>query len=317
MCPKFRTYPVLKHTKCHISANLSHFLKLCLLYCQKLFALAPTNRRFAERNRLGGNTDFLYSWSDNLLFSAFFFSKWQITTLSFLLTWHASPFIAGHCRINTRIFQNKNFFGIPLSKNHEIFWLFLKFIQICDGEKFVIKKFIVLMQLTVYWSDPYFFKQIWNISAVKIKFKCPGIGKFFHAVWFSRNLSLRRFAAKALRLSQERNRQRNLFRRLFKQIKLCMEVVNYDDSWKEITLVLLYGFLCFDTKLLHLYWTQKVAVYNHLTTLEVFFRFFPINYYLFLGKNVPFIHISITWRGCKLFYKCCYSFTSVSKRTTS
>ena len=56
MCPKFRTYPVLKHTKCHISTNLSHFLKLCLLYCQKLFALAPTNRRFAERNWLSGNT---------------------------------------------------------------------------------------------------------------------------------------------------------------------------------------------------------------------------------------------------------------------
>ena len=56
LCPKFHTYPVLKHTKCHISTNLSHFLKLWLLYCQKLFALAPTNRRFAERNRLSGNT---------------------------------------------------------------------------------------------------------------------------------------------------------------------------------------------------------------------------------------------------------------------
>ena len=56
MCPKFRTYPVLKHTKCHISTNMSHFLKLCLLYCPKFFALAPTNRWFAERNRLSGNT---------------------------------------------------------------------------------------------------------------------------------------------------------------------------------------------------------------------------------------------------------------------
>ena len=28
-----------------------------LLYCQKLFALTPTNRRFAEKNRLSGNTD--------------------------------------------------------------------------------------------------------------------------------------------------------------------------------------------------------------------------------------------------------------------
>ena len=56
MCPKFCTNPVLKYTKCHISTNLSSFLKLCLLYCQKLFALAPTNRRFTEKNRLRGNT---------------------------------------------------------------------------------------------------------------------------------------------------------------------------------------------------------------------------------------------------------------------
>ena len=27
---------------------------LCLLYCQSLFALAPTNRRFAEKNDLVG-----------------------------------------------------------------------------------------------------------------------------------------------------------------------------------------------------------------------------------------------------------------------
>ena len=56
MCPKFCTNSVLKYTKCHISTNLSNFLKLCSLYCQKLFALAPTNRRFAEKNWLGGNT---------------------------------------------------------------------------------------------------------------------------------------------------------------------------------------------------------------------------------------------------------------------
>ena len=35
MCPKFCTNPVLMYTKCHISTNLSSFLKLCLLYCQK------------------------------------------------------------------------------------------------------------------------------------------------------------------------------------------------------------------------------------------------------------------------------------------
>ena len=56
MCPKFCTNPVLNTgNKCQISTNLSSFLKLCLLGCQKLFALAPTNRRFAEKNRLSGN----------------------------------------------------------------------------------------------------------------------------------------------------------------------------------------------------------------------------------------------------------------------
>ena len=56
MCPKFRANPILKYTKYHISTDLLKFLKLCLLYCQKLFALSPTNRQFAERNRLSGNT---------------------------------------------------------------------------------------------------------------------------------------------------------------------------------------------------------------------------------------------------------------------
>ena len=56
MCPKFRTNPVLKYIQCHISTNLSNFLKLCLLYCKKLLTLAPTNRRFAEKNWLSGNT---------------------------------------------------------------------------------------------------------------------------------------------------------------------------------------------------------------------------------------------------------------------
>ena len=56
MCPKFCTNPVLNYTKCHLSTNLSNFLKLCLLYCQKLFAFTPPNRRVAEKNRLSGNT---------------------------------------------------------------------------------------------------------------------------------------------------------------------------------------------------------------------------------------------------------------------
>ena len=73
MCPNFRTNPVLKYTKCRIFTNLSNFLKLCLLYCKKLFALAPTNCRFAEKNRLSGNPDanHPYHKSNILKFSSF------------------------------------------------------------------------------------------------------------------------------------------------------------------------------------------------------------------------------------------------------
>ena len=39
MCPKFHTNAVLKYTKCHISTNLSSFLKQYLLYCQKYLPL--------------------------------------------------------------------------------------------------------------------------------------------------------------------------------------------------------------------------------------------------------------------------------------
>ena len=65
MCPKFCTNPVLKYTKCHISANLSNFLKLCLLYCQKLFALALTNCRFAEKKQLSGNAVYYESFLEH------------------------------------------------------------------------------------------------------------------------------------------------------------------------------------------------------------------------------------------------------------
>ena len=58
--PKIRTNQILKYTKCHISTNLSNFLKLFLLYCQKLFALGPTNRRFVEKNRPSGNIVLMY-----------------------------------------------------------------------------------------------------------------------------------------------------------------------------------------------------------------------------------------------------------------
>ena len=64
-CPKFHTNPIFKYTKCHISTNLSNFLQLCLLYCQKLFVLAPTNHRFAEKNRLSGNTGASDCWRTN------------------------------------------------------------------------------------------------------------------------------------------------------------------------------------------------------------------------------------------------------------
>ena len=56
MCPKFHINAVLKYAKCHISTYLSNFLKPCFLYGQNLCALVPTNRRFAEKSRLGGNT---------------------------------------------------------------------------------------------------------------------------------------------------------------------------------------------------------------------------------------------------------------------
>ena len=58
MCAKFHTNPVIKYTQCHISTNLSNFLKLCLLYCQKLFTLAPTNRQFAEKTGLVGTLNY-------------------------------------------------------------------------------------------------------------------------------------------------------------------------------------------------------------------------------------------------------------------
>ena len=59
MCPKFRTNPVLMYTKCHISTNLSSFLKLCLLYCQKYLPLlqqiADSLKKFGLVD--GGDTD--------------------------------------------------------------------------------------------------------------------------------------------------------------------------------------------------------------------------------------------------------------------
>ena len=88
MCTKFHTNPVLKHTKCHISTNLSNFLKLCLLsvYCQKLFALAPTNRRFAEKNWLRGNTGSNHqcgwpAWLNKFITCSFFLQRnWILKT---------------------------------------------------------------------------------------------------------------------------------------------------------------------------------------------------------------------------------------------
>ena len=56
MCPKFCTNAELKYTKCRVSTNLSNFIKPRLLYCQNLFALALTNRQFAEKNQLIQNS---------------------------------------------------------------------------------------------------------------------------------------------------------------------------------------------------------------------------------------------------------------------
>ena len=49
-------------TKCPISTNLLHFLKLCLLYCQKLFALAQTNCWLAEKIGLVGTLREAAAW---------------------------------------------------------------------------------------------------------------------------------------------------------------------------------------------------------------------------------------------------------------
>ena len=70
--------------------------------------------------------------------------------------------------------------------------------------------------------------------------------------------------------------------------------------------------------------THGHSVYNearklqYIITLQLwkfFFVFFQSIF--FRGKNSLFIRISVTWRECKLFYECCYSFTRVFKRTTS
>ena len=117
MCPKFCTNPVLKYTKCHISTNLSNFLKLCLLYCQKLFALAPTNHRFAEKIGLAGTLPdriwkLLYSWSfrviESLLVIKLLFnpgSKSWLRRESHFWTWQC------------------NYFELITSFLHNTFWL--------------------------------------------------------------------------------------------------------------------------------------------------------------------------------------------------
>ena len=87
------------------------------------------------------------------------------------------------------------------------------------------------------------------------------------------------FCGEGVALGHERNPQRNLFRKLFKQIKLCMEVINYDDSWKEITLVSLYGFLCFDTRPLR---CNEARMLQYIITSQlrkIFVVFFPIKFF--------------------------------------
>ena len=102
MYPKFRTNPVLKYTKCHISTNLSNFLKLCLLpILQKIICPCSNKRRFAEKNRLSGNTALphkkshyqLLKISDdiiacNLWFGAYPQSKVRATPMVTIVTYH-------------------------------------------------------------------------------------------------------------------------------------------------------------------------------------------------------------------------------------
>ena len=58
MCPKFCTNSVVKLNKCHISILFSNFLKLCLPYCQTLFALvqqiADSLKKNKQKNSLVG-----------------------------------------------------------------------------------------------------------------------------------------------------------------------------------------------------------------------------------------------------------------------
>ena len=67
MCPKFCTNPVYQIYAIKVY-QMPHFHKFVefskatfttryrIAYCQNLLALAPTNRQFAEKNRLSGNT---------------------------------------------------------------------------------------------------------------------------------------------------------------------------------------------------------------------------------------------------------------------
>ena len=68
-------------------------------------------------------------------------------------------FSAGQCVELTQEIIEQKFFGISSSQNREISWLFLKFIQVYDGEKICYQicypKFIVLVPLTVSWTRPF------------------------------------------------------------------------------------------------------------------------------------------------------------------
>ena len=116
MCPEFHSNPVFEYTKCHISTNLSNFLKLCLLYCQKLFALAPTNRRFAEKNRLSENTAvylFVYLKPSNIpmeMRSFYIFAN----SLPYMFLFCGNHYLASlnhsNCNLQFPYYQRKNRF---------------------------------------------------------------------------------------------------------------------------------------------------------------------------------------------------------------
>ena len=99
------------------------------------------------------------------------------------------------------------------------------------------------------------------------------------------------FCGEGVALSHERNRQRNLFRKLFKQIKLCMEVINYDDSWRDNA--------CFTLRLF-MFWHMAIAFVMKPESYNILYlpyncgRFFLVfsNQLFFFVAKIHFLFVS-------------------------